>query len=528
MNRACFSENTNLHENNDMRVPSDLKKTNYLRMKRISLIILAVLSVFTGIIAQNVEDALRYSQLFYGGTARFMSMGGAFTALGGDLSSLSQNPAGIGVFRSSELSVTPQLLYIKTSAGFNGISTDYLYNFNLNQAGIVSNIISNKNETGLITLNVGYSFNKTNNLNQSIRIQGVSTTSSMADYWAGISNGWYNYELGDNVPDARLAYDAYVIDSLSGSNLDYGTVFSNYGDNPPSVYGQNLQRLVSYEGFTGEHAISIGGNYSNKIIFGATFGISTLRYTSYFEHLESTDIDLASRFKNFTYTDYFENKGTGYSFKLGAIVKPIETIRIGLAFHSPIWYHIDEYFFESISSSFTDGSRYEFSNDPLRFNYALATPFRVLAGFGIQIKKFALLSADYEFVDYSNAKFSQTGDGYNYSEKNDNIKNSLHSASNFRLGGEFRFNKLYLRTGYGYYGKAFKPGEDNEDLDYRSISGGIGYREQNISIDFGYTNYKYSQISFLYTLDSSFPPASVNLSAIQNMFTVTLGYKFGF
>ena len=41
--------------------------------------------------------------MFYGGTARFMSMGGAFTALGGDISTLSQNPAGIGVFRTSEM-----------------------------------------------------------------------------------------------------------------------------------------------------------------------------------------------------------------------------------------------------------------------------------------------------------------------------------------------------------------------------------------------------------------------------------------
>jgi hypothetical protein len=89
-------------------------------MKRISLLIFVALSILTGVNAQNVDDALRYSQIFYGGTARFMSMGGAFTALGGDISSLSQNPAGIGVFRSSELTITPQLFQIKTTAGFNG------------------------------------------------------------------------------------------------------------------------------------------------------------------------------------------------------------------------------------------------------------------------------------------------------------------------------------------------------------------------------------------------------------------------
>jgi hypothetical protein len=326
-----------------------------------------------------------------------------------------------------------------------------------------------------------------------------------------------------------IAYDAWVIDTIAGSGgTSYGTVYSNYGDNPPSVYGQNIRRIVRYNGFTGEHAISIGGNYSNKIFFGATLGISQLRYTSHYEHLESTDIALPSQFKNFTYTDHFENKGTGYTIKLGAIIKPIETLRIGIAFHSPTWYRINEYFYENITSNFTDGSRYEYSNDPLRYNYALATPFRVLAGVAVQVKKIALLSADYEFVDYGMARFSETGDGYDYYEKNSNIKSSLNSANNFRLGGELRLNKLYLRSGYGYYGKAFRPGEDNENLDYSSISFGAGFREQNLSIDFAYTNYKYSQTNVLYPLSESYNPATVNLSTVRNLFTITFGYKFGY
>ncbi len=489
---------------------------------------LATFSVFTGVFAQNVDDALRYSQVFYGGTARFMSMGGAFTALGGDLSSLSQNPAGIGVYRSSELTITPQLFHINTTAGFNGKTSDFLYNFNLNQGGIVCNLISNENQTGLVALNIGYSFNKTNNLNQSIRIQGVNRSSSMADYWAGISKGYNKNELLDNVPDAALAYDSYVIDTLSGSNTRYGTVYSNYGDNPPSVYGQNVRRLVSNEGYTGEHAFSIGGNYSNKIFFGATLGISTLKYTSHFEHLESTDVALPSQFKNFNYTDHYENSGTGYSLKVGAIIKPIDAIRIGIAFHSPTFYKIREYFYESMTSNFTDGSKYDYINDPLKYRYDLITPFRVLAGVGIQIKKIAILSADYEFVDYSAAKFSDRGvDSYDYTEKNQNIKNSLKSASNIRLGAELRLNKLYLRTGYGYYGQAFQPGEDNADLDYSSLSFGVGFREQNVSIDFGYTSYKYSQLYVMYPVDSNVAPATADLNTLKNMFTVTVGYRFG-
>ena len=66
---------------------------------------------------------------------------------------------------------------------------------------------------------------------------------------------------------------------------------------------------------TAEHALSIGGNYSNKIFFGATIGISTLNYLSHYEHLESTDAALPSKFTNFDYTFHYENTGTGYSLK---------------------------------------------------------------------------------------------------------------------------------------------------------------------------------------------------------------------
>lgn len=500
-------------------------------MKRLNLLIIVLLSVVAGTNAQNVDDALRYSQVFYGGTARFMSMGGAFTALGGDLSSLSQNPAGIGVFRSSELAITPQLAYINTSAAFNGTSSSNLNNFNLSQGGIVFNVMSNHNETGLINFNVGYSFNKTNNLHQSVIIQGVSNTSSMADYWAGLGNSGNN-GAGTYYKDLQgaegIAFDTWVMDTVTGTGgKKYATVFSNYGDNPPSRYGQTIRRIISNDGFTGEHAMSFGGNYSNKIFFGATFGISELRYTSSYQHLETTDISMPSQFKNFTYTDYYEERGTGYSFKLGAIIKPFDALRIGLAYHSPVWYKIDDYYYNNITSNFTDGGHYESFNDPTRFNYGLDTPYRLLAGVAVQIKKMVLLSADYEYVNYSTARFSQTGDGYDYTDQNVQIQNSLKPVNNFRIGGELRLNNLYLRTGYGYYGKAFSSVEDNSNLDYNSISGGIGFREQNYFIDFSYTNFSYSEKYYMYPVDAGVTPAMANLSTTKNLFTLTFGYKFG-
>jgi len=453
-----------------------------------------------------------------------MSMGGTFTALGGDISTLSQNPAGIGVFRTSEISVTPQLDYINSTAYFNGTTTDYLYNFNLSQAGFVSNIMSSHNSTGLVKFNFGYTFNKTNNLHQTTRIMGINNTSSMADYWAGVGEGTSYKDLSG--PEG-IAFETWVIDTITGSGgRSFGTVFSNYGDNPPSKYGQTVNRLITNDGFTGEHAISFGGNYSDKVFFGATFGISQLRYVSQYMHSESANDPLLSQFKNFSYSDYYEDRGTGYSFNLGAIVKPIDALRLGFAFHSPVWYHIDEYFFESISSNFTDGAHYSSSNDPMRFNYALTTPYRLMAGVAVQIKKVALLSADYEYIDYSKAQFAQTGDGYDYSFKNNEITNTLKSANNFRVGGEFRMDKLYLRAGYAYYGKPFRAGQDNAQLDYNSYSGGIGFKERNFTLDFGYTYLTSSQAYFLYPLDPSYEPARADITTNHNMFNMTFAFRF--
>jgi hypothetical protein len=493
-------------------------------MKRITLLITATFLALSGILAQNVDDALRYSQIFYSGTARFMSMGGAFTALGGDMSTLSQNPAGIGVFTSSEISVSPQLFHIGTSSNFHGISKDYLYNFNLGQIGIVSNLISGTREKGLVSLNVGYSFNKTNNLNSSITIEGISNTSSMADAWADQSFGTYYTDLA-GAPG--IAYDAWIMDTITGSGaIDYGTVFSNYGDNPGSTYGQDIRRLIRNEGYTGEHAISIGGNYADKIYFGATIGIDHIKYTGHYAHLESADYYLDSGFENFTYTEHFENTGTGVSFKIGAIFKPAEFVRIGIAFHTPTVYKINEYYYDNVSSNFTGNEHYEYSNEASRYSYALSTPFRALAGIAVQIKKAALLSADYEFVDYSTAKFSQTGDNYDYTQKNDEIKNTLKPTSNIRIGGEYRFNKIYFRGGYGYYGKVFQTAEINNNLDYSTISFGLGFREQNLNVDFGYTNIKNLQ---KYVLYNTFTESAIaNLSTGRNIFAVTVGYKFGY
>ncbi|MDR2887391.1 MAG: hypothetical protein LBV26_05235 [Bacteroidales bacterium] len=496
-------------------------------MKKIILTMVSALLAAGVLTAQTLDDALRYSQTFYSGTARFNSMGGAFTALGADMSTLSQNPAGIGMYRSSEFSITPSLNFVNSTASFNGgVTEDYLNKFNIGQAGYVANVFKSQNAGKSFMFNIGYSYNMTNNFRQNVLVSGINHTSSMADSWAINSDMIpYNELKGP----AGIAFDTYVIDTVTGYQDLYGTAYANY-DDPVSVYGQRMKRAATYEGRAGEHAISFGGNYSDKIYFGVTFGINTLHFSSYSEHVETAETQLASGFQNFNYVDYYENDGSGFTFKIGAIAKPVEMLRVGVAFHSPTYYNIDEYFYDNISSKFTWGE-HSANNDPMRYSYAMRTPSRLLAGVAVQIQKFGVITADYEYVNYGSALFSQTGDGFDYSDKNREIRTVLRSASNFRVGGEYRYQNLYLRGGYGYYGKPFEAREnpENANLDYRTISAGIGFRAKGVSFDFGYVNYKSMQYNYLYYLPTFGGPASpgYDLTTSKNTFTFTIGFRFG-
>jgi len=299
-------------------------------MKRSLIILFLVLTVFAGAKSQNIDDALRYSRIFYNGSARFNAMGGAFTSLGADLSSINMNPAGTGMFRTFEMSFSPQLQYHNTTTSFNNsLSTGYYYNFGLGHAGLVWPIISNNTSTGLINLNFAYSYSNTNLFYEQTIIQGVSENSSMADYWARVSEGTYYKDLkwGEGI-----AYDAWITDTITGSGAtSYGTIFSAYGDNGYSTYGQTQRRIISNYGYSGDHSFSIGGNVSDKIFFGTTFSISALHYTGHYEHLEADYDNVINDFKNFTYIDHFDAKGTGYSLKFGAVFKPVDLLRIGVA-----------------------------------------------------------------------------------------------------------------------------------------------------------------------------------------------------
>ncbi|MGL5620626.1 MAG: UPF0164 family protein, partial [Tannerellaceae bacterium] len=123
-------------------------------MKRLAIVCASTLLIAGDAWAQGEMDAYRYSQTEVTGTARSMSMGGAFGALGGDISSIAINPAGMAVFRKSEVATTLSLSGIKTNSNLNGnkMSADKV-KFNFDNIGYVG-YFPTANDHGLINWNV--------------------------------------------------------------------------------------------------------------------------------------------------------------------------------------------------------------------------------------------------------------------------------------------------------------------------------------------------------------------------------------
>ncbi|NVO11733.1 MAG: outer membrane protein transport protein [Bacteroidales bacterium] len=509
---------------------------------KISIIILVLINFYS--IAQSPSDALRFSQAFNGGTARFTSMGGAFGALGGDFSSISHNPAGLGVYRTSEFTLTPSFKSRNINSSFNGSSGEDTRNRTyFDNLGFVLSFKPNgDNQTGLINLNLAFGYNRTNDFYTSSYANGDNPTSSIMDYFAAQAQGNnyidmslppinpksnYNPYLDSNAPwEAIMAWSTYLIDTIPGNHDKYWPSLNN-GD---GVFQRNR---VSTSGSSGEYVMSLGMNLSNKLYLGASLNASNINYkstTTYSEDAFSTNTNLPNGDK-FNYSDYnqsFETTGTGYNFKIGVIYKPVEGLRLGVALHTPTYYKLQDTYSYSMSTNFKLGSS-KSSTPNSRYDYNLETPLKTIASIAYVFKDLGLLSLDYEHINYSTMRFREGGDGYSYSNENNNITNNYRNVNNIRVGGELRVKEFFLRGGYAFYPSPYKKGGLNDNANRTILSGGVGYRSGNFFVDAAYLYSMQKESYIFYDLrntDGSLAINPVSTKMTEGKLLITLGFKF--
>lgn len=484
-------------------------------MKPFSLIIiLCLLLPLQAILAQNEVDALRYSRTFPVGTAKSVAMGGAMGAVGGDFTSLSINPAGIGLYRASEMTISPSIYWNTSKSNFLGEENrDEVYSFHLGNIGFVFNNDFG-NETGWISTSFGFGYNRLGNFSNDTYMRGTNNNNSFLDNFVNYANAYPNnfdpfYE--------QLAYDVDLLPYDEGLG-EYWNDIQNSG------YGQVQERLVKTRGSIGEYVFSYGANYNHKLYIGATLGINRLNYEQNIIHIESDPTNIIPVFDSFRFEEYLLTTGTGYSLKFGILGRPVEYIRLGAAFHLPTFYYLRDSYENNMDSYFDADANLDnkSANTGLNeYQYRLRTPFKAIGSAAFQIGKLGMISVDYEFVDYKRANLEASDDAF-YTENN-TIEDIYKASSNIKLGGELKLGDIYLRAGYGFYGSPYATSEPNIDANRSVISGGFGIRGRFFFIDAGYSYSSEEMNYYMYVPEMT--AGSLNKS-MGNTAQVTLGFRF--
>lgn len=480
-------------------------------MKKFILTILCV-SFYINCFSQNEIDALRYSQRQYGGTARFASMSGAFGALGGDMSTFSLNPAGIGIYRSSEITFSPSFFGKTTSSLYGGNRIDdSKYNVNINNIGIIMSAYNEDSKSAWKGWMFGIAYNRLNNFHNRISMSGTNNKSSLLDI--------YRSDAISSSLDTG-AMDAFGTQLALNTNAIWIDSSGNVYHHLQSGYGEEQNKNVTTSGAIGETVFTFGGNYNHKLFLGATLGIPNIRYYEEVTYTESADTNALNGFKSFTLNQSTGTTGTGIDFKFGMIYKPTDWLRIGGAIHSPTHFSMNDQWNSDMKTKFANTIYNGTAKSPDgNYDYSLTTPLRVIGSIGFVIAKAGLISADYEFVDYPAA--SLRSKKYKYLSENSAIRNKYVEGSNVRVGTEWRLQSVSLRGGMAYYSNPFKANSGNHAarLDY---SAGIGFRDKNFFLDFAYV---YSQTKDnYYFYDATLTTPSINTSRSFSVL-VTLGVK---
>jgi len=537
-----------------------------MELRRFVIVIALLWSALGNVSAQTEMEALLFSQTGITGSARALGMAGAFSAVGADITAGTLNPAGLGLYRKSEFTITPILRNIQNDAAFldNGGETSEI-DFGIGGFGFAFHNPRyvgfgrerQRVEKGLKSFTFAFGYNQLENYSRQVDATGFNPRSSITDLFADLAFGTTNNQLvdGDGEPLAVLAWDAFAINPLFNSNDEYF----------PAVNGGNIQQTlrIAEEGRTNEWFISLAGNIDDVFFIGASVGIRSLRYDRDFILIEEDINDVHNDFQddpseglNFPmdrldFVNNFSTRGTGFNGQLGIIYRPVDALRVGISFQSPTFLSLEDTFEEEDTQIAHDHESFFTRNDTSvaislpagQFSYNLSTPYRLTVGLMYLFGKNGFVSADVELLDYSTAELSSEGsisdpNFYSFDIENRNIDELFQLSLSYRLGGEYRMDPFRFRAGVGLttsplstLGAQYQDFDDlnqiNElDGNRLMFSAGIGIRQPSFFVDVSWVNQRQQDKLTPYRgSDFIFSPTLVN-EKISNNFALTLGLFF--
>lgn len=542
-------------------------------MKKITMIALAMFTV-VGAGAQTIYDATNIAQKELNGTARFVGMGGAMGALGGDISTIGTNPAGIGIYRSNDAMLT--FGYSMTGTESNYVGNKFEMNksrWSFDNAGFV---IASKigNHTPLRYVNFGFNYHKSKSFYKNMTMQGlmgsidnqyVSQVRSMAQQ----ANDAQDY-VGSNLPwksnDIYRDNDAGWLGAVGyqGSLFFVNRQTGHLDSYDPYIPSEANAYFLSRErGGVDQYDFNVSFNVNDRFYFGVTLGAYDVDYNKYSLYDEKYAYTLEGDThvyddEGYSLESFNRIHGSGFDFKFGAIFRPIEDspLRIGLAVHTPIYYKLtyttgalltsdlylpDNAGNEHLTRTTVDTYSALGGRDMDR-DFKLQTPWVFNASLGYTVGNYLALGAEYEYEDYSSMKFKYP-EGDEMAWETGEADLCMKGVSTLRLGAEYKpIPAFSLRAGYNYSTAAYK--EDaikalpsnsiNTDTDFANSKSmntftlGIGYRFSSFYADLAYKfdTYKSDFYPFYNDINGLVTPPTTEVTNTRSKVLFTLGMRF--
>ena len=541
-------------------------KMKYLFLIGISLTALPMTAQETYEDTKLVENDLN-------GTARYVGMGGAMDALGADLSTISSNPAGLGLFRRSMATLSFGMVSQQHGKNFrNGNKT----NASFDQVGFVYTMRENRNSF----LNIGFNYHKSRNFDYILSAAGglKDASQNTQSFLKGIAGGDKDTQSKFNIANDHGNLKGVDPRTSQLDNLYYNAFLANSNGqlarNTANAYVMNRANT----GYIGEYDFNISGNINDRIYLGVTFGLHDVHYKGVSEYAENLLNYKNENVGTVAINDERRITGTGFNVKIGAIFRPIESspFRIGLSIATPTWYSlttqnytylVNGTQYQGYNPNYTTGASYDFK---------LYTPWKFGVSLGHTVGKYLALGASYEYADYGSMD-NRINDGTHYSyfydeyyeashsdrAMNDHTKETLKGVSTFKIGAEVKASPEFaIRLGYNYLSPMFnKNGFKNSLVDsygtnYSSATDytnwkatnrltlGLGYAVKNFSVDLAY-QYSVTKGDFypfmdsygdfwsLNTQDNEIKKEEINNNANavsvnnkRHQLLLTLGYRF--
>ncbi len=453
-------------------------------MKRLLTFISLFLCAFVS--AQNINDVLKYGTENLQGTARFQSMGGAFGALGGDLSALNINPAGAAVFNNTLITFSGTFYVTDNQANYFGTQRNSNINdFNINQIGGVFVFNNTNSNSDWKKFSLAFNYDLAQNFDNSYLVQGRSNE--------GVDSYFLNFAQGTPLgsillEEGELIENGYLDIGANGGFSDqqaflgyYGGVIDPLDDDPQTSdyisnasytnVDQQLQRTNL--GYNSKFTVNMASQYQDRLYLGASLNFHSV-FNERVDRLTETGYDASSEIQRTTFDNLLVTRGNGFSFTMGAIAKLNDFVRLGGSYQSPTWYHLNDDLSQRINSDLADEDIgfIDFNIINLFERYTIQTPSKLTGSMAVIFGKNGLLSFDYGYQDFSNSKLRPESDP-SFQTVNNEIANQLGSVSTFRVGGEYRIAQVSLRAGYRFEQSPYANTDTIGDL--TSISGGIGY-----------------------------------------------------